>query len=631
MARTKTKMSPKKMVAAITATTLAAVMLIGGAWAWTDFSQSAINRSRGIASPDVLLHDDFADEWIGNERQKDVYVENTGDIDTIVRIRFSEFLQIGNDKVVGTNSKDPKTWGIHTFNPGLPGHDASKAHEYFSWKMDGEDKVYLTDTSERGYFEYDETDYTFTPASAPKAPGVVYSDEKGPNGQPYSKTLPAADVVSMAYYAANKGTVETNAPNGCWIVDTDGWCYWSKTLKPGEATNMLLSSIEMIKNPNDNYAYNIYVDLQACNATEIGDMIGKGMTQKAEDNLINGLAGLIKIDAINFPDPVFRDAVSNGFTNYLGVETFAAADKNGDGKLSETERNAVTGVNLAGESVTNKGSLTSLKGIENFSNLRSILVRYNNITELDLTQLPCLVSVNAFENNISPKVDFSQCPDVYFINLGGNPLLSELIIPTTRNLTNLHVDGNSLLDDTDYAGWDIPNQIHLEALNIGSTGITSVDLTNNLKLKEFYANGASLGSIDVSNNEDLLILYVSNANLSTIDVSNNPKLFRLQAVNNLLTTMDLSNNMELQYITLYDNSSLSTLNLGANTKITQVHVQRCAIGSLDVSKTAVTTLANCRIENNGMTSFTINAIQQTAGFGTGQQATGNTLAVTVAP
>ena len=204
MAKTRQKMSLKKKMAAITAVTLAAIMFVGGAFAWHDFSQSAINRTRGIVSPDVLLHDDFADEWIGNTREKDVYVENTGDIDTIVRIRFSEFLQIGNDKVVGTNSKDPKTWAIHTFDAtptGLPGHATSEAHKYFSWNMLGDQKVYLTDTSEMGYFKYNKADYTFTQADAPKAPGVMYSAEKGPNGQPYSETLPGTTVVSMAYYS----------------------------------------------------------------------------------------------------------------------------------------------------------------------------------------------------------------------------------------------------------------------------------------------------------------------------------------------------------------------------------------------------------------------------------------------
>ena len=293
MARTKTKMSPKKVVAAITAVSLAAVMLVGGAFAWHDFSQSAINRTRGIVSPDVLLHDDFADEWIDGKREKDVYVENTGDVDTIVRIRFSEFLQIGNDKVVGTNSKDVKTWDIHKFDTattGLPGHDASEAHKYFSWNMDGDQKVYLTDTSEMGYFEYKKSDYTFT-VPHPITSTVMYSTQKGPNGQPYGETLPTAPVVSMAYYSVPANKTAIDAGTGCWIVDTDGWCYWSKQLKPGEATNMLLSSIQMIKNPNDNYAYNIYVDLQACNATEIGDMIGKGMTTEALENLVKELSG----------------------------------------------------------------------------------------------------------------------------------------------------------------------------------------------------------------------------------------------------------------------------------------------------------------------------------------------------
>jgi len=473
MARKKQRMSPKKMVAAITAVTLTAVMLTGGAFAWHDFSQSAINRNRGIVSPDVLLHDDFADEWVNGKREKDVYVENTGDVDTIVRIRFSEFLQIGNDKVVGTNSKDVKTWEVHKFDTattGLPGHDASKAHEYFSWNMDGDQKVYLTDTSEMGYFEYNKADYTFT-VPHPITSTVMYSTQKGPNGQPYSETLPEADVVSMAYYSnpANKATID--AGTGCWIVDTDGWCYWSKQLKPGEATNMLLSSIEMIENPNDNYAYNIYVDLQACNATEINDMIGKGMTQNAEDNLINDLVGLVAIDSINFPDPVFRDAVLTGFDrNSDGVLEMDPIDVNGDGKLSESERMAVTRFDITGLSSTERLSVTSAKGIELFENLKELQLMY--------------------------------LEDLETIDLSKNTKLESVII--SSGLKSI----------------DVQPLKELKTLTLWVNSLNSIDVTENTKLRSLEVSNNNISILDVTNNKELQSLQCSTNSISVLDISN---------------------------------------------------------------------------------------------------------------
>ena len=581
MARTKQKVSLKKKVAAITAVTLAAILAIGSAYAWHDFSQSAINRNRGIVSPDVLLHDDFADEWIDGKREKDVYVENTGDIDTIVRIRFSEFLQIGNDKVVGTNSKDVKTWSVHTFNPGLPGHATSEAHKYFSWNMDGDQKVYLTDTSEMGYFEYEKTDYTWTEHHSITST-VDYTVEKGANGQPYGETLPAATVISMADYIADKANID--ADDGCWIVDTDGWCYWSKQLKPGEATNMLLSSVEMIKNPNDNYAYNIYVDLEACNATEINDMIGKGMTKNAENNLINGLAGLVAIDSTNFPDGAFRDALLNGYTNNAGIKTFAPADTNGDGKLSEAERNAVTRIDMNGVNASPKSGITNVEGIKYFPNLTNLSLNDGNLVDLDITENKALISLSCARNNITN------------LNLGNLPALKEI-----------HAQGNDL------STVNLSQCPELGMINLNSNSLISIDVSENLKLT----------SVDLGNNNlSGSIMFSENILLKSIAVNNNN-----------ITGLNVVANVNLEVLNFRFNS-VPALNVGSNTKLHTLFANDNNVSTLDISATMIIDPTVLRLNNNGMTSLTINAAQQTAGIGTHAtyQLAGNTYGTaTVAP
>ena len=175
MASTKTtaKMNPKKRVALIAAIVLVAALLLGGAFAWTDFSQNFINRFRGGVMPDVLLHDDFQ-PW----ENKDVYVENPGEQDMYVRVQFKEFLQVGNQMIVGTDPKDKETWEIHQFFDGFitagpppvfvgdwsTGFDEPgglidsvcelDTHKYFDWYMTGEQKVYLKGTSEQGNENY---------------------------------------------------------------------------------------------------------------------------------------------------------------------------------------------------------------------------------------------------------------------------------------------------------------------------------------------------------------------------------------------------------------------------------------------------------------------------------------------
>lgn len=56
---------------------------------------------------------------------------------------------------------------------------------------------------------------------------------------------------------------------GCWILDEDGWAYWSQPLAPGTATNLLLDDVTLVgKEPTDDWYYAIDVKLQAVSLNE---------------------------------------------------------------------------------------------------------------------------------------------------------------------------------------------------------------------------------------------------------------------------------------------------------------------------------------------------------------------------
>lgn len=239
------KMSRKKKAAAIFAAVLTLALLMGGVLAYTDFTQNAINRFRGSGDPDILLHDDF-DSKTGDKR---VYVENTGSVPMIVRVQFAEFLQVGNDILVGGNSTDKSTWEVHKFTAPNIENCGLISHNYFQWIMSGNQVVFLPGLSEIGYKEYNEGDI-------------------GPNGNIAKKTLPYAPVIPIALYVADPDSYDDDYPDGMWVVDEDGWCYWTKGLKSGEATNLLLEKVLIINAPDDSYYYAIDVRLQAANFTE---------------------------------------------------------------------------------------------------------------------------------------------------------------------------------------------------------------------------------------------------------------------------------------------------------------------------------------------------------------------------
>ncbi|MCL2654685.1 MAG: hypothetical protein FWD65_03180, partial [Coriobacteriia bacterium] len=230
-----TKMSAKKKAAAIAAAVLIAALLLGGAFAWTDFSQAFKNLFHGTATPDVLLHDDFTPG-----KNKDVYVENTGETDLVVRVQFAEFLQVGNDVKIGTDAKDASTWRVRTWAGTTIGTDGTipATDNYHIWLMSGEQKWYLPGTSEIGDVEYT---------------GAV----TGGNGNTTEETLGAAPVVLLTEYQAHPENYDP--ATGFWILDDtadgNGWCYWSKLLPAGKATNLLLDNVTLDpeNKPDDNY------------------------------------------------------------------------------------------------------------------------------------------------------------------------------------------------------------------------------------------------------------------------------------------------------------------------------------------------------------------------------------------
>ncbi|HCC34213.1 MAG TPA: hypothetical protein DEQ02_00695, partial [Ruminococcaceae bacterium] len=142
-------------------------------------------------------------------------------------------------------------------------------HKYYSWVMSGKDKPYKPGTGDMG-------DYTYT------------NGQTFPDGTTAKSTMPNKSPITMAKYVSDKSSYDAE-PDGRWILDMDGWAYWSKLLPSGEATNLLLDEVIQTVAPDDNYAYFINVILQASNATEYLDLIDQGATGNGED-LIEKLA-----------------------------------------------------------------------------------------------------------------------------------------------------------------------------------------------------------------------------------------------------------------------------------------------------------------------------------------------------
>ena len=177
----------------------------------------------------------------------------------------------------------------------------------------------------------------------------------------------------------------------------------------------------------------------------------------------------VAIDATNFPDGAFRQYVADNF------------DKDKDGALNQTERNAVKEIEIS-----NSGC-TSLQGLKYFSKLTDLFCSDNNLTELDVSE---------------------------------NPELKRLIC-YNNSLTSLNLNKNT----------------KLESLNCNKNKLTVLDLRENKSLWWLRCNNNCLTSLDLRNNPQIGDLQVGSQRYQilanddrTYDLHQLPGKFELDGV-----------------------------------------------------------------------------------------------------
>lgn len=189
---------------------------------------------------------------------------------------------------------------------------------------------------------------------------------------------------------------------------------------------------------------------------------GNGVSAQAEEDAV-------AIDATNFPDGAFRQYVADNF------------DKDKDGALNQTERNAVKEIRIS-----NSGC-TSLQGLKYFSKLTDLFCSDNNLTELDVSE---------------------------------NPELKRLIC-YNNSLTSLNLNKNT----------------KLESLNCNKNKLTVLDLRENKSLWWLRCNNNCLTSLDLRNNPKIRDLQVGSQRYQilanddrTYDLHQLPGKFELDGV-----------------------------------------------------------------------------------------------------
>ena len=197
----------------------------------------------------------------------------------------------------------------------------------------------------------------------------------------------------------------------------------------------------------------------------------------------------------------------------------------------------------------NKYVIYSIEGVEDFVSLESILIPYNKLSNVNLSNNSKLSLVDFRRNNIQ-AIDLPKTNSVTNLDLVGNKLttidennllnISRLLVGQNESLSleiNRLKDLQSLrIDNIRKKDWNFSNNLKLTLLYSSFEGYVNVSMLN--KLENFKAYG-SFSEIDLTENNKLKFLEID-APIKSIDLSSNTLIESLQISNSILTSVDVS-------------------------------------------------------------------------------------------
>lgn len=206
--------------------------------------------------------------------------------------------------------------------------------------------------------------------------------------------------------------------------------------------------------------------------------IDSSSVEATESGSFNSEKG-VKVDESTFPDAGFRDYISE------------SVDTNNDGLLSVEEIENVTTIFLRANKDERYSNLTSLKGVEIFSELSELSIMGCGVKELDLSG--------------NRKLTYLQCSDTEITNIDVS------IFPELRNL---QIAG-TLIDSI-----DVSHNFELHTLDVSNTNIEELELSNNKELTQLYCNNCEkISSLDLNTNSHIQEISIAGTGINSLDVT----------------------------------------------------------------------------------------------------------------
>jgi hypothetical protein len=230
--------------------------------------------------------------------------------------------------------------------------------------------------------------------------------------------------------------------------------------------------------------------------------------------------------------------------NFLNALIGEGVDTNGDGDIQVSEAEATLNLNVS------FSGILSVEGIQSFINLVDLNIRYNDVSEVDISSLTNLEVLQACGNNLS-EIDVSQNLALITLSVCINDITS-IDVTAHDDLVFLSIYANELSEI------DVTNNPNLEWLYLTLNHISNIDVTQNPNLTRLHAGQNLLTNLDVSLNPSLEELFVGYNEFTILDLSNQPNLTDLGVQENNLEYLNLNSggNLHLENMMAYDNPNL---------------------------------------------------------------------------
>lgn len=280
------------------------------------------------------------------------------------------------------------------------------------------------------------------------------------------------------------------------------------------------------------------------------------------------LSAFTQAQIVTIPDANFKNVLVNLKCVDIDGDGLADvdADTNNDGEIQVTEAQSILRLHVFGESIS------SLEGIEEFTNLELLWCWHNQLSSLDLSQSPNLEELICNSNYIS-SLDITQNPTLEKL-ICFNNYMSSLDLTQNPNLEYLELSSNK------FSSFDVTQNVNLKFLSCSDNPLTSLNLYQNPNLEELLCFDVGLMSLDLSQNPNLhRVLCDTNYFLSSLNIKNGNNenlLVFLASDNPSLTCIDVD---DVNFANNQKCSQSATLNWCKD--LSTVYSEDCSLLSLE--------------------------------------------------